>query len=82
MRTQTQCGGFPGLPTYTMNTYDFPKTKISKAGIVHDRDEGELYGVNLEMLVSGSKVTRGRFSYSGPDRCFAVETFDAKPVRG
>jgi hypothetical protein len=82
VRTQTQCGGFPGLPTYTMNTYDFPKTKISRAGIVHDHDEGELYGVNLEMLVSGSKVTRGRFSYSGPDRCFAVETFDAKRVKG
>jgi hypothetical protein len=32
------------------------------------------------MLVSGSKVTRGRFNYTGPDRCFAVETFDAKRV--
>ena len=82
VRTQTQCGGFPGLPTYTMNTYDFPKTKISRAGIVHDHDEGELYGVNLEMLVAGSTVTRGRFSYSGPDRCFAVETFDARRVKG
>ena len=80
VRTQTQCGGYPDFPTYSMNYYDFPTTTISRAGIVHDRDEGELYTVRLEMLVSGSKVTRGRFNYNGPDRCFAVETFDAKRV--
>ncbi len=78
IRAQTQCGGYPGLPTHQVNTYDFPKTRISRAGIVFDRDQHDLYTVNLEMLVTGSKATRGRFSFYGPDRCFALETFTAK----
>lgn len=75
---QTRCGGFPDLPRYTMNTYDFPKTRVARNGIVDARDRGELYGAGLEMKVAGSRVTNGYFFYSGPDRCFASTRFTAK----
>lgn len=80
--TTTRCGGYPDIPTTTSNTYDFPTTRISGAGIVHDRQSTDLFTANLEMLVTGGKATRGRFSYSGPARCFATESFDAKRVGG
>jgi hypothetical protein len=79
--TQTQCGGYPDLPTYTMNTYSFETTKIPRSGIVNAIERGDLYTARLALLVKGGKVTKGRFSYSGPARCFAVETFTAKRTR-
>jgi hypothetical protein len=79
VRTQTTCGGYGTIPTYTMNTYDFPKTTIPRNGIVDSRDgKDDLYGVSLQLKVVGGKVTKGRFSYSGPGTCRAIEEFTAK----
>lgn len=77
-RMQTRCGGFPDIPTTTFNTYDFPRTKIGRDGVVDARDRGELFGVRLQLRLAGRKATKGHFSYSGPNRCFASTTFSAK----
>lgn len=80
IRTTTSCSS----SAYdTTNTYDFPTTPISRAGIVHARDSrsGEAgYTVGLEMLVAGKKATRGVFFYSGPAGCFARAAVKAKRV--
>lgn len=73
----TTCGGYPDLPTYNWAYYDFPTAKIAKNGIVDARSKGADYSVHLEMLVKGAKVTRGRFDYTGPNRCWASSVFDA-----
>ncbi len=77
---QTQCGGYPDLPSYTMNTYDFPKVKVPRNGIVNATDKRELYTVSLEMRAVGKKVTSGWFFYGGPARCTASTAFTAKRV--
>ncbi len=78
--TQTTCGGYPDLPTYTQNTYDFPTVKIPGNGIVDAVDRGNqgsdsAYAVTLEMYVVGGRVVRGSFYYGGPARCHAAEGF-------
>ena len=85
-RMQTRCGGYPDLPTYTINTYDFPKVKIARNGIVDATQDGNqggdaAFGAFLQMQVSGSRIRKGYFSYSGPARCFASTSFDAKLKR-
>jgi hypothetical protein len=77
--TQTTCGGYPSLPTYTMNTYTVPDTRIPRSGIVDRLDVKSLYSVMLRMKVVRGKVTKGYFRYYQPDsRCEAIETFTAR----
>ncbi|WP_193612151.1 hypothetical protein [Nocardioides lijunqiniae] len=79
--TRTQCGGYPdGFPTYTMNTYSFPRSRIGLDGVVDRTQRARLYGVTLQVKIAGRRATSGRFTYSGPDRCFAVDTFTARRV--
>lgn len=73
----TRCGGFPDNFTYTTNTYSHPSTKIPRNGIVQSVDRADLYTTSLRLRIAGSKVTRGLFTYYGPDRCFASVNFDA-----
>ncbi|WP_126688315.1 hypothetical protein [Nocardioides ferulae] len=73
----TSCGGYPDLPTTSWNMYDFPSTKIPRNGIVDARDKGSNYVSTLRFRIAGGKVTKGHFSYSGPDRCFADLDFTA-----
>jgi len=75
---QTRCGGYPSLPTYTMNTYDFHTVKIPRNGLVQARQRGTGYGAQLQMKVVGGKVTDGLFRYEGPARCSAMISFTAK----
>lgn len=74
----TRCGGFPDNFTYTTNTYDFPRTKVPRNGIVQESSKGDLYSAFLRLRIAGSKVTQGLFTYYGPDRCFASVPFTAK----
>ncbi|MDQ6526216.1 hypothetical protein RB608_21535 [Nocardioides sp. LHD-245] len=76
---QTTCGGYPEFPTHTMTWYDMPTTKVSRAGIVDAVDRGELYTATLSGRAKGSKV-KARFTYGGPDRCRASESFVARRV--
>lgn len=78
---QTTCGGYGTIPTYTQNTYDFPKTRIPRNGIVQQTERGGSYTTHLQMKVAGSRVTKGRFSYFGPGQCQASVTFTAKRRR-
>lgn len=78
--TLTTCGGYPDLPTYSYNTYDYPTTRVGRDGIVNARQHRELYSVGLEMMASGKRVTQGYFYYSGPDRCHASERFTAERI--
>lgn len=77
VRTMTRCGTYLD-PTYSVNTYDFPTTKIPRNGIVNRSVEKRLYEVSLAFKISAGKVTRGRFSYGGPNLCQANERFTAK----
>lgn len=79
-RVQTRCGGYPGQFWYSMNTYDFHKVKIPRNGILQAKQRGSNYGAFLQMKAVGAKVTRGKFNYSGPNRCSAVLGFTAKRV--
>lgn len=74
----TRCGGYPDLPTYTFNTYSFRTVKIPRNGIVQAVERGELYSASLRLRIVGGKVSRGLFSYGGPDRCAASATFTAR----
>lgn len=74
----TRCGGYPDNFTYSTNTYDFPTTKIPRNGIVERSSKGNLYSAHLRLKVAGGRVTRGLFTYFGPNRCFASVPFDAK----
>lgn len=74
----TRCGGFPDPFTYTRNTYSFRTVKVPRNGIVQAVERGSLYTAALRLRIAGRKVTRGLFSYYGPDRCFASATFKAR----
>ncbi len=80
--TRTQCGGYGSIPTYQQSTYDFPKRKIPRNGILTASARGKAYGTpwstTLRMRAVGKKVTRGLFTYYGPGGCSAVEGFNAK----
>jgi hypothetical protein len=78
VRAQTTCGVYPDPPTTTWVTYDFPSTAIARNGIVDRRVHQERYAVTLQLKAVGGKVTRGRFAYSGPGGCSAVESFTAR----
>lgn len=75
---QTTCGGYGTIPTYTQNTYDFPKTRVPRNGIVQRTKQGRSYTTHLQMKVVGSRVTKGRFDYFGPGQCRASVAFTAK----
>lgn len=80
--TLTQCGGYGSIPTSQQTTYDFPKRKIPRNGILTASARGKAYGTpwstTLRFRVAGKKVTRGLFTYYGPGGCSAVEGFNAK----
>lgn len=80
--TLTRCGGYGTVPTYQQNTYNFPKRKIPRNGILTASARGKAYGTpwstTLRMRVNGKKVTRGLFRYSGPGGCSTTESFTAK----
>lgn len=80
--TQTRCGGYGSIPTYQQSTYDFPKRKIPRNGILTASARGKAYGTpwstSLRFRVAGKKVTRGLFTYYGPGGCSATEGFNAK----
>lgn len=82
--TQTQCGGYGTTPTHTQNTYDFPKRKIPRNGILTASAKGKAHGVpwssSLQMRVDGAKITRAVFRYNGPGGCSATDAFKAKRV--
>ncbi|GAA1936708.1 hypothetical protein GCM10009797_33020 [Nocardioides hwasunensis] len=78
---QTTCGGYGTPPTYTQNTYDFPRTRIPRNGIVQATEKGSNYTTHLQLKVAGARVTKGSFSYFGPAGCRASTSFTAKPGR-
>lgn len=86
INTRTRCGGVGGsIPTYTNNTYDFPRTKVGKNGIVDRVQRGKndvwRWSASLKMRVAGNKVTQGRFQfYNAAGYCQATETFTARRV--
>jgi hypothetical protein len=76
----TTCGAYPDIPTTTFNWYDFPARTIPRNGIVDSRVRADLYTVELEVRVSGTRVTRGHFTYRGPNWCRGSISFDANRV--
>lgn len=80
--TLTQCGGYGSIPTSQQTTYDFPKRKIPRNGILTASARGKAYGTpwstTLRFRVAGKRVTRGLFTYHGPGGCSAFEGFNAK----
>lgn len=81
VKTLTTCGGFPDTPTFAVNHYNFPASPIGRDGTLDRTQKTELYSVSLSLRASRGKVTSGRFSYGGPNRCRAVETFTATRKR-
>ncbi len=83
--TQTTCGGYPGIPTTTNNTYDFPTVRIPRNNEVVGSDGTQggdaAYSVHLDLEFVSRTKARGKFSYSGPARCTAVDGFTAKLKR-
>lgn len=77
-RVQTRCGIAPDPYRYSTVTYDFPKKKIPRNGIVDSRAKGGNWSTSLRVRISGSKATAGYFSYSGPGACSATKSFTAK----
>lgn len=84
--TQTTCGGYPGIPTTTNNTYSFVTTPIPRNNELVGTEKGNQGGdaaytayLDLE-FVSRTKAV-GKFSYFGPARCTAVDGFTAKVKR-
>ncbi|NYE35312.1 hypothetical protein F4692_000416 [Nocardioides cavernae] len=84
--TQTTCGGYPGIPTTTNNTYSFETTSIPRNNEVVGTEKGNQGGdaaytayLDLE-FVSRTKAV-GKFSYFGPARCTATTGFTARLKR-
>lgn len=81
-RTQMQCGSWPQF-TYQTDTWNFPRTKIRKNGLVHrwhrvhtpKRQDSRL----LEFRAARAKVTKGRFWYYS-SWCTGETRFKAKRV--
>ncbi len=80
VRALTRCGIAPNPYQYTWNTYDFPRTKVPRNGIVQKGAKGKNWGAGLRMRVTGKKVTRGLFNYFGPAFCSVASSFTAKRV--
>lgn len=84
--TQTTCGGYPGIPTTTNNTYSFDTTAIPRNNELVGTERGNqggdaAYSAYLELeFVSRTKAI-GKFSYFGPARCTAITGFTAKLKR-
>jgi hypothetical protein len=84
--TQTTCGGYPDLPTTTNNTYSFKTVRIPRNNEVVGTERGNqggdaAYSAYLELeFVSRTKV-KGKFSYHGPARCTAFDSFTARRKR-
>lgn len=76
----TRCGIAPAPFTYTQNTYDFPRRRIPRNGIVQARARGAKYSTSLRLRIAGGKVTRGLFTYAGPGACAASVAFTARRV--
>ncbi len=76
----TTCGGYPDFPTHTWNYYSIKSSKIPKSGIIDIVEKGKLYTASLVGLAKGKKVTKARFTYSGPNRCWAAVNFTAKRI--
>ncbi|MBO1902100.1 hypothetical protein J4H92_09090 [Leucobacter weissii] len=80
VRVQTRCGVAPDPYRYTQNTYDFPRKKIPRNGIVDARASGKNWGTGLRVKISGKRATAGLFNYSGPAACSATKAFTAKRI--
>lgn len=83
VHTQTTCGGYPGQLEYTMNTYDFPTVGIPRnnevsKGDQNDPDSYAHYSVYLRMEFVSRTKAKGFFTYGGPNRCRASESFVVK----
>lgn len=81
--TATTCGGYPDLPTYSSNTYDFPTVGIPRNNEISRGDGGDQgseadYSVHLRLTFVGRGKARGQFTYDGPARCRASDVFVVK----
>ena len=80
--TQTTCGGYPDIPTTTSNTYDFPTVRIPRNNEVVGSDGKKggdaAYSAYLELEFVSPTKARGTFSYYGPARCTAFDSFTAR----
>lgn len=84
--TQTTCGGHPDIPTTTSNTYSFRTTPIPRNNEVVGTERGNqgsdaAYSAYLEIEFVTPTKARGTFSYFGPARCRAVDTFTVRRKR-
>lgn len=82
VRTRTMCGGYPDLPTYTDNTYSFPRVAIPRNNQISQGRRGNVgkpaeYAVHLRMTFVSRNRARGVFTYNGPNRCTATQAFVA-----
>ncbi len=83
VQTRTRCGAPGEIPSYTNNTYDFPRTKVPRNGILEGAQRGKNdvweWSARLQMRLSGGKATQGRFTfYNTAGNCSASETFTAR----
>lgn len=84
--TRTTCGGYPDIPTTTQVTYSFQTTPIPRNNEVVGTERGNqggdaAYSAYLDLeFVSPTKAV-GKFSYYGPARCTAFDSFTAKVKR-
>lgn len=84
--TQTTCGGYPDLPTTTSNTYSFKTTPIPRNNQVVGTERGNqggdaAYSAYLEIEFVSRTKAKGRFSYFGPARCQAADSFTVRRKR-
>lgn len=85
INTRTRCGGVGSIPTYTNNTYDFPRTKVPKNGIIDRVQSGKndvwRWSATLQVRIAGKKATQGAFRfYNAAGYCNASEAFTARRV--
>jgi len=86
LQTQTTCGGYPDLPTTTTNTYSFRTETIPRNNEVVGTERGNrggdaAYTAYLELEFVSRTKAKGRFSYYGPARCTAFDSFTARRKR-
>ena len=83
IHTQTTCGGYPGIPTTTNNTYSFQTEKIPRNNEVVGTERGNqggdaAYSAYLDLEFVSRTRAKGTFSYYGPARCVAIDGFTAR----
>ena len=83
IHTQTTCGGYPGIPTTTNNTYSFQTERIPRNNEVVGTERGNqggdaAYSAYLDLEFVSRTRAKGTFSYYGPARCVAIDGFTAR----